>query len=343
VLYFNTTELRDLSFAERDITASAVQILPRYRELLETYAGTEPDAIPLSLESTTSYEQATLPRTGKPPPIEKVKLPLYWERLRQMLRERPLAFFRFALRYLTPDGWQRAFWAARRWYVIRNRERFYAAHAAPPDLTKPFVYFPLHFQPEATTLPMGGVFADLILAARLLNAALPEGTLIYVKEHPRRSGWSLRSIAYYREFLELAKVRFVPLATDTFLLREHCKAVATITGSPGFEALFRGKPVFLFGSRYYQHARGIFRIRSLEDCREAVCGVFERQEAPTRWSTRVYLKAIEEMCVPGILDPWSFQISHLPKEEHARVMGAAIVRELNRMGEEIAKAASLHN
>ncbi|MDD4287210.1 MAG: hypothetical protein PHO20_03920 [Candidatus Peribacteraceae bacterium] len=330
VLYFNTTELRDTSFVEHDIRQSAIQIQPRYQQLLDAHVGQDIDTIPLS-EPFASYEQALIPRVGMPPEIEKVKIPTYWGHLYRLVMTRPLEFLQRALRYCTPGGWKRAFLAARRWHAVREREHFYAAHAAPPDFNRPFVYFPLHFQPEATTIPMGGVFADLILATRLLNATLPKDVLIYIKEHPRRSGWQNRSIEYYKEFLELEKVRLVPTTVDTFALREHCLAVATVTGSAGFEALFREKPVFLFGSRYFQFARGVFPVRSLQECKEAVHAVFERKEKPTRLSTHLYLKAMEETCLLGVLDPWSLEISHLPEDEHVRVMSEAIVTEVARI------------
>jgi hypothetical protein len=217
-------------------------------------------------------------------------------------------------------------------------DSFYRKHAIEPDFKKPFVYFPLHFQPEATTVPMGGVFADLILAARLLNATLPKGVLIYVKEHPYRSSWLSRNIQYYQDLLELEKVRLVPVSVDTFALREHCLAVATVTGSPGFEALFRGKPVLLFGSRFYQYAKGVFPVKSLQDCKEAIRAIFDRGEAPSVWTTHLYLKAMEETCIRGVLDPWSLQVSQQPEEDHILAMGQAIASKLNDMRKEIAEA-----
>ena len=100
--------------------------------------------------------------------------------------------------------------------------------------------------------------------------------------------------------------------------------------------------MFLFGSRYYQCAKGIFRIRSRRDCEEAVRAIFGRHEVPTRWSTRVFLKAMEETCVPGVLDPWCFQISHQPKEQHVHVMGTEIARRITRMEGDIAAADAAH-
>ena len=50
------------------------------------------------------------------------------------------------------------------------------------DLNKSYYYFALHLQPEATTLPNGGIYAEQILAIRILSKLLPDNTYLYVKE-----------------------------------------------------------------------------------------------------------------------------------------------------------------
>jgi len=335
VLYFDITALRDVSFAGHDIRQATPRIAQRYHDLLSAQPDGDPETIALG-EPFSSYERELLTAAGKPPALVSVDFPSYWNQLKSLLWNRPIALFTHAPHFLTPGGWVRTWEALQRWRTVRRAERFYAAHAVTPDLSQPFVYLPLHFQPEASTVPMGGVYADQILMARLLNAALPDGVFLYVKEHPRRSGWLTRSPQYYQEFAELKNVRLVPSEVDTFLLRRHCAAVATVTGSAGFESLIWGKPVFLFGSCYYQYARGVFPIRTMQDCVEAVRAVFERHEAPTHWSTRLYLKAMEDAGVPGVPDPWYLKITNLSEQAHMKAMGEAITNELTDLQDEIA-------
>jgi len=326
VVYFNTTEIRDISFVEHNIRESAKQIETRYQEILQQKNPERPLHEPL-----IAYEKALLHPEGKKPDVEEFPLGTYWTHLTSLVWKRPARFLKYGMQYLTPKGWKRAVMAVQRWYSMRRTDAFYAKNAIEPNFDQPFVYMALHFQPEATTVPMGGVFADQILAARLLNATLPDTVLIYVKEHPYRSSWLSRSIPYYKEFLELKKVRFIPKNTNTFALREHCKAVATVTGSVGFEALFREKPVFLFGSRFYQFAQGVYPVRSKEECKEAVHQIFEENRVPTPKSTHLYLQAMEDTCVHAVLDPWSLEVSHMPPEQHSQTMGDAIIVELEKL------------
>src|SRR4030043_207253 len=73
--------------------------------------------------------------------------------------------------------------------------KFYASQCVKPNYNKPYIYFPLHYQYEATTCPMGGIYSDQLLAIELLSRA---GIQVYVKEHPMMS--KNRSLAYYKNF-----------------------------------------------------------------------------------------------------------------------------------------------
>lgn len=328
VVYFHTTTMRDVSFAEYDITEPAPAVSARYATLLKQYAGVkDPAQIPLNEAFDKRFSALTTP-AGQKPPIESFKRLTYWGRVRRMLLEQPLRFAKFLIGYCTLSGLCRALGALERWRVVRATNAYYDAHAVEPDFTLPFVYLPLHYQPEASTVPMGGMYADQLLVAALLNEHLPENVLMYIKEHPRAGGWLTRSPKYYEQLIRMKKVRLIARGVDTFLLREHCAAVATVTGSAGFEALFRGKPVLLFGFRFYQYARGVFRIRTSQDCAAAVREIFEHHAAPSLVESRLFLKAMEETCIPGVLDPWKLKVTHLPKEEHVKVCTEAMLQEL---------------
>lgn len=328
VFYFNTTTERDTAYLETDIVESAVQIEKRYEELLKEYSGaTELSAVPLSPEFEERFRSLTQPQ-GQTTPLQTLKVSTYWGTVWNMLFRKPLKFLRHALAFLTPKGIARAWSTWQRSKLIAERNAFYNKHAINPDLNVPFVYLALHFQPEASTNPMAGPFVEQVLMAQMLNACLPDNVLIYVKEHPKESSWVCRDVQYYKDFLALSKVRLVSRETDTFALRENCAAVATATGSVGFEALFRGKPVFIFGYRFYQFARGVFRIRTMEDCEKAVTDIFEKHAKPKLIESRIYLKAMEDTRVHGLVNPWDRKVSHLSDEQHIAANTQALSQAL---------------
>jgi hypothetical protein len=127
-----------------------------------------------------------------------------------------------------------------------------------PDLETPFVLFPLHHQPEVTTLPLGGRYHDQLRAIEELASIVPPGVRIYVKEHPESYG-AVRSVDFYQRLAGIPGATLVDKDLPTPLLLEKSLFVATITGTIGFEALRAGKSALTFGYAWYNPLPGVFR------------------------------------------------------------------------------------
>lgn len=122
-----------------------------------------------------------------------------------------------------------------------------------------YVYFPLHLQPELTTASVGGVFADQLLAIEALSAWLPSGYLIYLKENPKQTE-KQRGPLFYKRLQALKNVRLISRDNNSVELIQKSVAVATITGTAGWEALFHKKPVIVFGAAWYREFSGVFNF-----------------------------------------------------------------------------------
>ena len=125
------------------------------------------------------------------------------------------------------------------------------------DLSKKYVYFPLHMQPEMTTSSLGGIYVDQLLAIERLSNILPEGWLIYVKENPRQTDY-MRGKWFYNRLKAIRKVVFVDPKLDTYLLLKNCAFASTVTGTVGWEAITGGKNVLIFGNSWYKCLPGVF-------------------------------------------------------------------------------------
>lgn len=185
----------------------------------------------------------------------------------------------------------------------------YIRLAVVPELGKPYIYVPLHWQPECTTSPLGDMYVDQLLMLETLAASLPAGWVIYVKEHPFQ--WSvsgatsysnMRYKGYYEHVSRLKNVFLVPISTDTYALSAHSRAVATVTGRAGIEAVLRGKPALIFGYPWYMSLSGIFRIRGKEDCVQALLKIGSGYK-PDHKSVLNYLKSFDESTGRGYLEP----------------------------------------
>jgi hypothetical protein len=216
-----------------------------------------------------------------------------------------------------------------------NLKKEYERLQAAPDFKKPYVYVPLQYQPECSTSSLGGVFADQILMVETLVAALPEGWRIYVKEHPKQwlprglNYFSARYEGYYRRLAALPNVFIVSPATDTFSLIQKAKAVATVTGTPGWEALVRGVPALTFGCPWYRDVPGLFRVDSTDGCREAFEKIAGGFRVPAQNIFR-YLKSLDEACIPAYTEILPSRPVKNTPEENADIILQAILKIMEK-------------
>ncbi len=192
----------------------------------------------------------------------------------------------------------------RRAHIESIRSR-YDELSRPPDLTQPYVYVPLHLQPERSTNPIGGVFDDQYVMVGMIAAALPDGWRVYVKEHPsqfapqfvsERGRWS----SLYETLAAIPKVSLVPLRTGSFDLIDNSRAVATITGTSSWEALVRGIPTLVFGEAWYKGCPGSYSIRTADQCRDALKRI-AAGERPNADAVRLFLHTAENTAFVGFL------------------------------------------
>ena len=136
-------------------------------------------------------------------------------------------------------------------------------HKDPFKKDEKYVYFALHFEPERTTNPDGGVFHDQILAILALRKILPKDTYIYVKEHPSQfyvanKGSRGRSPLFYELIKNLDKVKFVGFEENSLELIKHSIFVSTISGSVALEASVIGKKSLIFGDIWFKGCPNVF-------------------------------------------------------------------------------------
>lgn len=143
---------------------------------------------------------------------------------------------------------------------------YYEGLCSKPDYNVPYVCLFLHYQPEATTSPGGDIFVEQSLCVELLLKYLPKDYYVYVKEHKHqflynRPGHSCRTKDLYNDLLKNPRVKLISTGYDTFDLIAHSKAACTVSGTVGWEALVRQKPVIVFGLCWYEnYTKGVLRI-----------------------------------------------------------------------------------
>ena len=128
---------------------------------------------------------------------------------------------------------------------VRLRELNKLTHPLSSLDGTPFVYYPLHIEPEASVQLMSPEYFYQISAIAGLARDLPAGHVLAVKEN--LGGVGRRPRDFYRQISEFKNVILI----DAFEYGLNCAArsaaVAIITGTGGFEGAVMGKPVVIFG------------------------------------------------------------------------------------------------
>jgi hypothetical protein len=200
---------------------------------------------------------------------------------------------------------------------IKNDQlkRHYNKISITPDFNSKYIYLALHYQPEMTTCPIGGAFVDQYLIVDLLDKYLPENINIFIKEHPKQEIPG-RYLNFYEDILRNRKrVFFVNLNTSTFDLIKYSLAVATVSGTVGWEALFRQKSVLLFGHNFYQYAPGVFPIKTKDDCIRAINSIINGNAFFDSMELKLFIQATSNCSIKGIIDTAYEKVSDISIEE----------------------------
>ncbi|EJF08469.1 hypothetical protein, partial [Pontibacter sp. BAB1700] len=153
-------------------------------------------------------------------------------------------------------------------YLKVKLKEEYIRSTSGPNLEEDYIFVALHFQPERTTMPQGGIFAQQWLIIDMLSKTIPSGWKIYVKEHPSMfmiGPEPVRRHELYKILKKYSNVKLIDLDVDSFTLIKSSKAVATVTGTIGFESLIHGVPVLAFGFPSYMGLKGVFKISNLKE------------------------------------------------------------------------------
>tara|TARA_B100001115_G_C15845566_1_gene425809 strand:- start:500 stop:2047 length:1548 start_codon:yes stop_codon:yes gene_type:complete len=176
-----------------------------------------------------------------------------------------------------------------------------------------YVYYPLHYEPERTTNPDGGIYQDQLINIILLRKYLPSSVKIVVKEHPAqfmsaRTGYRGRSPLFYRQLKNISGLILLPPKVRSDKLIESSIAVATISGTVGFEAACIQKKCILFGETWFKGMPNCYDFDLLPSFKD-----FMKYELSNRHQIEEYFHdVIEQYGLPGFQN-----LSALPRiEEH---------------------------
>lgn len=152
---------------------------------------------------------------------------------------------------------------SRNHFVDKNLEK-------NPDLTSPFIYFPLNVDEEMNLLQYAPFYTNQIEVIRHIAKSIPINYTLYVKEHPGQKVRAWRTESDYNEIMNIPNVHLIHPSFSAEKLYENCSLVITIRGTSGLEAAFYKKPSIIFGDMLYSLLPSVHKINSLQEIPRAI-------------------------------------------------------------------------
>lgn len=96
-----------------------------------------------------------------------------------------------------------------------------------------------------------------------------------------------------------SKAQLVDRNVPAGLLQQQCDITAVITGTAGFEAMVRGRPVFAFGTPYYLNGPNVYSVddsdvlRNMQSIPQSYSMPADSDDLPM-----VFLQRLEEIAIP---------------------------------------------
>lgn len=168
------------------------------------------------------------------------------------------------------------------YFNYRKSKKYYRQ----ADFSTKYVYFPLHYQPEASTCVCAEKYEKQLFYIDSWAKSLPADTVLFVKEHYALLGH--RDPHFYKELQKYPNVVLVNPWENSRKLIENSCAVTTLTGTAGLEAVYLRKPVFVGGNSVYDNAPGVIKV---DDIYGNYVSNIENWEKPTREDIIRYLCA----------------------------------------------------
>jgi len=273
---------------------------------------------------------------------QKAEKPIYMKFPRQSLKIRKEFIEEFVIRlkryYI--EGWRKCSkfdYITKNpfWYVWRDGKRIILAklfrHLNIFDKAvenEPFFFFPLHLEPEASTLILAPYYVNQIATIANIAKSIPAGSRLYVKEHI--SSFGRRPLSYYKAIRRLPNVRLISPFEDSHELIKNALTSIVLSSTVGWEAILYEKPVIVLGNAFY-NASGLAHIVKHPDEIPNAIEKYVFNYKADRESLLKFLVALKKGSHPGLFDvPHMHADNRVMTEENIEMLSNGIWAEITK-------------
>lgn len=189
------------------------------------------------------------------------------------------------------------------WYASRDLKRIALKKILPlfrvfdqANFSDKYILFPLHLQPEASTLILSKFYVNQLEVIRNISKVLPVDVSLYVKEHP--AAYGKHSIGFYKCLLEIHNVKLIAPDVDTKKMIVNSKGVIVLSGTMGWEAMLLGVPVYVLGNVFYDNFKNLIKVSGFQELGNKIKTSFISDEK----SILAALRSINKAAFDGVFD-----------------------------------------
>lgn len=133
----------------------------------------------------------------------------------------------------------------------------------------PFIYYPLHVDPEMTTMILGDKLTNQVATIEAISKQMPAGYKLVVKEHIPMLG--KRPPGYYKSIQRLPDVHLVSPFENNFKIIQRAALTITVTGTSAWENMMLGRvPVILGQVHFLNMGEGFVHAPELANLSEKI-------------------------------------------------------------------------
>lgn len=129
---------------------------------------------------------------------------------------------------------------------------------------KNIVFFPLHYEPEATLSYFAEEYFDQPGTIIKISRAIKTNQLLVIKEHPQQPGALLQ-----KKFRNIKKITsnviFLPSEVSSFEVLKKSEIIVTLTSTAAWEGVLMGKPVLVLGKIFFDQCPGVIKINDYNE------------------------------------------------------------------------------
>ncbi|MEI6555027.1 MAG: hypothetical protein WCL70_05535 [Paludibacter sp.] len=134
---------------------------------------------------------------------------------------------------------------------------------------KHLVFYPLHFEPEATLNYFAEENQNQVSTIELIIRTLKPYQYLVIKEHPQQKG-ELLSNRFRDLKKKFSNIIYLPAEVNSQDIIKKSEAIITLTSTAAWEAIIFGKPVFVLGKIFYDQCTGVIKIESYNQLKEEI-------------------------------------------------------------------------